>query len=333
MWRMIRNKMNISLTSFCSLTFLFFVCFSALGQGRMPACSNSAAFYKGDSINVVTFGASTVEGVPAPLNFQQPLKSFIENCYTGKSVNIYNYGVGGETTSQGLARFDAAIANKTGFVLLLMGVNDAVQMASGKGGSVEASTENMRKMIEKAQRAKMDVIIGTLQAFLEPIGKSPQLNYIRRVNGIIHNLNSAYKALAAAKGLKVADINSVVRNRSLYSDDVHPNKRGYYVMAMIWFDALNQEIVENHLKATVVQNYPNPADTYTKIGFTLSSASEVRVSLYNVYGQNLGVVFEDYRNAGYHVEELPTLKYPPGIYILYYEFLNTRFTKKMIIAR
>ena len=59
--------------------------------------------------------------------------------------------------------------------MLLMGVNDAVQIASGKGGSVEATTENMQKMIEKAQRAKMDVIIGTLQAFVEPIGKSAQL--------------------------------------------------------------------------------------------------------------------------------------------------------------
>ncbi|WP_316816889.1 GDSL-type esterase/lipase family protein [Pedobacter nyackensis] len=329
---MIRNQIKFSLTSLYGLTFLFFICFSALGQLKMPACSSSAEFYKGDSINVVTFGASTVEGIPAPFNFQQPLKSFIENCYIGKSVNIYNYGIAGETTSQGLARFDSAIAGKTGFVMLLMGVNDALQMASGNGGSVEATTSNMRKMIEKAQRAKMAVIVGTLQAFLEPVGKGPQLNRIRKINSIINDINIAYKALAASKGLKVADINSVMKKTHLYADEVHPNKRGYYVMAMIWFDAFNQEIVANHLKATVIQNYPNPADTFTRIGFTLSSASEVKVSIFNVYGQSLGVVFEDYKNAGYHVEEISTTRYSPGVYVLYFEFLNRKFTKKMIVV-
>lgn len=328
---MIRNGINFSLTSLYGLTFLFFICFNALGQGVMPACSSSAQFYKGESINVVTFGASTVEGVPAPFNFQQPLKSFIENCYRGKSVNIYNYGVAGETTSQGLARFDAAIANKSGFVMLLMGVNDAVGIANGKG-SIEATTENVRKMIEKAQYAKLDIIIGTLQYFLEPSEKGTQRNNIRRINSFIRDLNIAYKGLAASKGVKIADMNAVIKKPHLYSDDVHPNRRGYYVMAMIWFDALNQEIVQNHLEAKVVQNYPNPADTFTKIGFTLSSASEVRVSLFNAYGQRLGIVFEDYRNAGYHVEDISTIKYPPGFYFLYYEFLNARFTKKMIIA-
>lgn len=329
---MIASKSNISLIRLHCFAFLFFICFSALGQSRMPACSRSAEYYKGDSVNVVTFGASTVQGASATLNFQQPLKSFIENCYTGKPVNIYNYGIAGETTSQGLTRFDAAIANKTGFVMLLIGVNDAVQIADGKGGSIAATTQNMLIMIERAQAAKLDVIIGTLQAFLEPVGKGAHVNRIKRINGIINQLNLAYKSLATSKGLKVADINAVIRSRSLYSDDVHPNRIGYYVMAMVWFDALNQEIVENHLKSMVVQNYPNPADTYTKIGYILSSASAVKVSLFNIAGQNLGIVFEGYRNAGYHVEEISTIKYSPGVYILYYEFLNSRFTKKMIIT-
>lgn len=323
--------MNISLTDLFG-AILLFISFSALGQARMPACSSSAQFYKGDSINVVTFGASTVEGVPSPYNFQEPLKSFIENCYTDKPVTIYNYGVAGETTSQGLLRFDAAIANKTGFVMLLMGLNDALQIANGRGGSVEATAQNMRIMIEKAQQAKLAVIIGTLQMFNEHVPKGPQLNYARKINNVISQINSKYKALAASKGLKVADIASVIKSRNLYADDLHPNGIGYYVMAMVWFDALNQEIVENHLKSMVVQNYPNPANTYTKIGYTLSSASVVKVSLFNSFGYNLGVVFEDYRNAGYHIEEISTIKYPPGVYILSYEFLSAKFTKKMIIA-
>lgn len=328
-----RAKIVNRLISFCSLTLLFFICFSTLGQVKMPACSPSAEFYKGESIDILTFGASTVEGIPAPFSFQKPLKAFIENCYVGKSVTIYNYGISGETTAQGLIRFDNAIANKSGFLMIHMGVNDAVQIANGKGGSVDATANNMLIMIEKAQKAKFNVILGTLQGFRDTKGVGAQQQiYIRRVNEIIAQINLKYKALANLKGLKVADINSIVRSQKLYADDIHPNKMGYYVMALVWFDALNQEIVENQLKTTVVQNYPNPANTYTKIGYTLSSASSVKVSLYNIMGNNLGVVFEDYRNAGYHVEEISTIKYPPGVYILYYEFLNNFFTKKMIIT-
>jgi acyl-CoA thioesterase-1 len=232
--------------------------------------------------------------------------------YERKSVNIYNYGVAGETTSRGLARFDAAIANKSGFVMLLMGVNDAVGIASGKG-SIEATTENVRKMIEKAQDANRTLLWGPYNTFWSHQERSQRNN-----NSVIRDLNIAYKGLATSKGVKIADMNAVIKRPHLYADDVHPNRRGYYVMAMIWFDALNQEIVQNHLEAKVVQNYPSPADTFTKIGFTLSSASEVRVSLFNVYGQRLGIAFEDYRNAGYHVEEISTIKYPPGIYLVHF---------------
>lgn len=329
---MFKNRFIIDTIRLSGVIILLLVNLFAKGQDRLPACGNYAQFYSADSINVITFGASTVEGVPAPFNFQQPLKSFIENCYSNKAVNVYNYGVAGETTAKGLLRFDAAIANKTGFVMILMGVNDAIQLANGRGGSVAATADNVRKMIEKAKKANLHVILGTLQSFLDPGGRSPQAVQARKVNYFINQINIKYRGLATKFGLKVADINTVVKHRSLYADDVHPNRRGYYVMALVWFDALNQEIVENHLTAAVVQNYPNPANTFTKLGFTLSSASAVKVSLYNLNGQHLGVVFNDYRNAGYHVEEISTAKYPSGIYVLYYEFLNQRFSRKMVIV-
>ena len=319
------------------IKFYSFICFTLIGfaafsQGRMPACGSHSQFYNRDSINVITFGASTVEGVPAPWNFQKPLRSFIENCYTNKPVEITNNGIAGQTTTQGLLRFDAAIAGRTGFVMILMGANDATLIAEGKA-RVSTTLANMRTMIEKAKSRNLDVILGTLQYFRDIPGYPDPTKLVHRRNRAIDLINKGYKELAREMRIEIADIGAVFsKNKQLYSDDVHPNAKGYYVMALVWFDALNQNIIANHLASGIVQNYPNPANSFTKLGFTLNTAGRVRVTLYNMTGQRVGVVFDDFRNAGYQEEQISTIQYPTGIYILNYELPNSRFSKKMVIS-
>lgn len=316
-----------------SLAFLFtllsFLCFA---QGRMPACGPFAQFYSKDSLNIVTFGASTVEGVPAPLNFQTPLKSFLENCYKGKPVVIMNNGIRGETTTEGLSRFDAAIANKTGFVLILMGVNDAILIADGKA-RVSTTLDNIREMINRAKKNKLNVILGTIQYCVEPPGRGSDARLAQRRNHVIDLINAGYRSLAKELHLQIADFNSVVgKNEKLYSDDLHPNSKGYQVLAFVFFDAINQEISEHFQAAGVLQNYPNPANASTKLRYNLSSASRVKVALYNSIGQHIALLVDDYMNSGYHEDEVSTSQYPPGIYFMYFEMLNLRFTKKIVIV-
>lgn len=313
----------------CLFTLLSFLCFA---QGRMPVCGPYAQFYNKDSVNVVTFGASTVEGVPAPLNFQTPLKSFLENCYKGKPVTVANNGVAGETTTDGLVRFDNAIANKTGFLLILMGANDAIQIADGKA-KLNTTIDNMKNMVVRAQKKKLSVVMATLQYFVDPGGRSPEARLAQRRNRVIDQLNSAYGNLAKELNVRLADFNSVIgRNKQLYSDNIHPNARGYQVLAYVFFDALNQEISERFQAVAVLQNYPNPANASTKLRYNLSSASRVKVSLYNSVGQRVAILTDDYQNSGYHEEEISTSRYPPGVYFAYFEMLNLRFTKKIVIT-
>lgn len=315
------------------LAFLFtLLSFLCIAQGRMPVCGPFAQFYNKDSINIVTFGASTVEGVPAPLNFQTPLKSFLENCYKGKPVVITNSGVAGETTTEGLVRFNNAITNNTGFLMILMGANDAIQIADGKA-KLNTTIDNMKDMILRAQKKKLTVIIGTLQYFVDPGGRSPEARLAQKRNRIIDQINAAYISLVKEFDVRLADFNSVIgRNKQLYSDNIHPNARGYLVLAYVFFDALNQEISERFQAAAVLQNYPNPADTFTKLRYNLSSSSRVKVSLYNSVGQRVAILTDDYQNSGYHEEEISTSRYPSGVYFAYFEMLNLRFTKKIVVT-
>lgn len=326
------RKINTRAIAGLVLLFLFLESFIAVSQSKMPVCGTFAQFYNKDSINVVTFGASTVEGVPAPLNFQTPLRAFLEHCYKGKPVMVANNGIGGETTTAGLARFDKAIANKNGFLLILMGANDAVRIADGKD-ELSTTVANMREMILRAKRNKWTVIVVTLQYFVDPGGRSPEARLAQRRNRIIDQINAAYVSLVKELDAGLADFNRVIgRNKQLYADNIHPNARGYQVLAYVAFDALNQEIAAKFQAAVVLQNYPNPANASTKIRYNLSSASRVKVSLFNSIGQRIAVVADDYQNSGYHEEEIPTAQYPAGIYMLYFETLNQRVAKKIIIV-
>lgn len=318
--------------SFILFFILVWTGLQGFSQLNMPVCGPYSKFYNKDSVNVVSFGASTVEGFGETRNFQSPLKAFLGNCYIGRTITVTNNGIAGETTSKGLLRFDQVIAQKTGFLLILMGANDAIQIADG-AARLSTTLANMRLMIERARTAKLNVILGTLQYFTEIPGNSPAARLYQRRNRAIDQINNGYRSLAKELGIRIADINNVIgKNRQLYTDDVHPNARGYRIISLVWFDALNQDIIENYLSPGVVQNFPNPANSFTNLGFNLPSASRVKVSLYNLFGQRIAVVFDDYRNAGYHQEPISTELYAAGIYILSYEMLELRFSRKIVIA-
>jgi len=323
--------MNSLTTRFLILAGCFFVHTGLYAQMRFPVCGPQVQFYSKDSLRIITFGASTVEGTPKPLSFQRPLQAYLENCYPTKPLFIFNFGVGGETTGQGLLRIDAALNNQADFFLVLMGANDAIRITDNQQRLSE-TINNMRTIIGKAKAKSLPVIIGTVQYFVEERGSPAERVQARRRNRVIDLINNAYRNLAVETGSRIADINSTMgKDVSLYSDGVHPNRRGYEVVSIVWFDAINQEIAQNFQSVGVVQNYPNPANTYTKIGFTLASAARIKITMYSSSGQNMGVIFDDYRNAGYQEEQISTSQYAAGIYILYYELLGLRFSRKLII--
>lgn len=208
--------MRVRALAFCIIIFLS-VFNKAAAQITGASCPESAQYYSKDSINIVTFGASTVEGVNG-LDFQPYLTTSFLKCYPGKTINVQKYGVSGETTGQGLLRIDNAIANKTGFIVLLIGANDATHIDAGK--QTLAQTEsNMRLLIFKSLEQKLIPIVCTIQNFDD---RKSAIN--KRVNVQIELINKLYRKLAKEYGVYLADINAVIRRDfSLYQDVIHPN--------------------------------------------------------------------------------------------------------------
>ncbi|MDO8549941.1 MAG: family 10 glycosylhydrolase [Ignavibacteria bacterium] len=81
------------------------------------------------------------------------------------------------------------------------------------------------------------------------------------------------------------------------------------------------------------QNYPNPFNPTTTIKFSLPHAGYAKLKVYNLLGQEIAVLLNDYRNAGYHEIFFDASQLASGIYI--YRLITDNFTssKKMILLR
>lgn len=64
---------------------------TAFAQGMAVSCPESAKYYSKDSVNVTTFGASTVEGVNG-LDFQTSLEQNFKRCCPNKAISITGVG-------------------------------------------------------------------------------------------------------------------------------------------------------------------------------------------------------------------------------------------------
>lgn len=296
-------------------------------RAQTPNCSSAARFYSKDSINITTFGASTIAGVGG-FGFQDNLRQNFENCYTGKIIDITNNGIGGETTTQGLTRFPKAIENRTGFIIILMGANDA-QAIVNKKMKLSDTEKNMRYYIEESLKHNLIPIIGTIQFYND---KDNQ--FLKNCNLVVKQINSLYKRLTMDYHIYLADVNqSLGRDFSLYQDLVHPNAKGYKLISFVMFDAINEAIEEKLLLIGIGQNYPNPVRDITRIGYSLSQAGKVQIILYNMLGKPVRTLADEYQGAGYHEIQASLGDLSAGMYIYVMRVGGRQLSKKLLIVK
>jgi len=87
-----------------------------------------------------------------------------------------------------------------------------------------------------------------------------------------------------------------------------------------------------------IDNYPNPFNPTTTIGFTLPEASQTRLQIYNIRGQLVRTLVSSNLEAGYHKVEWDGknengVKVASGVYIYQIHAGNFVQTKKMIMMK
>ncbi len=81
------------------------------------------------------------------------------------------------------------------------------------------------------------------------------------------------------------------------------------------------------------QNYPNPFNSMTYIPFTIQKPDNVQIKIYDVLGEEISVLLNEYKNAGTYNIPFNANELPSGVY--FYRIISGRYseTKKMLLLR
>lgn len=163
-----------------------------------PLAADAAIVAFGDSL---TFGTGAAPGKSYP--------AVLEKLASRKVINA---GIPGETTRQGLARLPALLDTyRPSLLILCHGANDLIQ-----GLGEQKAADNIREMIRQAQKRGIHVVL---------IGVPYPGNFTSQPSFytmIADEFNIPFERDA---------LGTVLADTSLKSDFIHPNARGYKIMA------------------------------------------------------------------------------------------------------
>lgn len=81
------------------------------------------------------------------------------------------------------------------------------------------------------------------------------------------------------------------------------------------------------------QNYPNPFTPTTKIKYSVTSATNVQIKVYNILGKEVNILINEHKNTGNYEIEFDGSALPSGVYFYKIQAGSFVQTKKMIILR
>lgn len=160
-------------------------------------------------------------------------------------IKIQNMGVGGRNSVEARQSFMSVVNRKPDILLLSFGINDAA-LDMAKHVPLETYVETMRAMIVRAQKEGFRVIM----IIENPLDDT--LYYTRHdasvftpyggANAYYLQYVEAARTLAAEYGIVYADLYRIFMEqpdfKTLLSDGVHPNAKGYKLYAEALKDAL-----------------------------------------------------------------------------------------------
>jgi 3-phytase len=81
------------------------------------------------------------------------------------------------------------------------------------------------------------------------------------------------------------------------------------------------------------QNYPNPFNPATTINFSIPQSSNVKLTIYNILGQQISQLINEFREAGIHTINFDASQYNSGLYLYKLENNGLVQTKKMLLLK
>jgi acyl-CoA thioesterase-1 len=167
-------------------------------------------------VRILAFGDSLTAGLGLAEADTLPTRLAGALTKMGRPATVINGGVSGDTSADGLARIDWALADKPQIMILALGANDML-----RGLDPGATKANLEGIIEKAEAAGVETV---LAGMLAPpnLGKEYKSAF-----------DAIYPGLAKAHNLIFMPflLQDVAQNSDLnQADGLHPNGKGVAVM-------------------------------------------------------------------------------------------------------
>lgn len=206
---------------------------------------------------LISFGDSLTEGCGIPGEYYKEAQCgfwvgrndhyplYLEQAAAddSKDITVFNYGIGGETTVEGLSRLNQILNNachdEIHYVLILQGTNDLFHH-----NDEYVVQYNLREMIKLVRSHEIEPLIATITPDPDNTWKNIDL-----MNGLIRNLASEENVILVDLYNELAsDWEYYTDPMGCYMDKLHPNPYGFQQMALAWYTSL-----KDYLKN------PNPA--------------------------------------------------------------------------
>ncbi len=84
---------------------------------------------------------------------------------------------------------------------------------------------------------------------------------------------------------------------------------------------------------SLAQNYPNPFNPSTNISYSLNKAGMTKLTVYNIIGQEITTLVNDYKNAGNYSVTFNATNLPSGMYIYRLISGEQSMTRKMLLIK
>jgi len=124
-----------------------------------------------------------------------------------------------------------------------------------------------------------------------------------------------------------------------YLDQTVEQGVNFYRLKQVDFDGsfeYSDEIevdVTGPLSFNLDQNYPNPFNPSTNINFSIPESGNVRLAVYNLVGEEVAVLVDGFRTAGFYEATFDASSLPSGVYLYKLQSANSVQTKKMMLLK
>ena len=187
----------------------------ACGSGPGPTAPDTASLRR----RIVVLGDSLALSPSSAQNFVTELRARLGSTHPGWT--IANESVIGDTTADGVARFDRALTSDTGILVLELGANDGLQHVP-----VATIESNLGTMIERAQARSLRVLLCGMETF--PLNG---VDYALEFHRVFPRVAGRYQVALVPFLLEGVALNPRLNG----PDGIHPNADGARIVAAnVW---------------------------------------------------------------------------------------------------